>query len=132
MYLANSTRPDISFAVNLLARFSASPTKRQCHGIKHIFRYLQGTIDLGLFYSNKAQNEIIGYSDAGYLSDPYKTKSQTGYVFICGGAATSWKSTKQTITATSSNHAEVLAIHEASRECVWLRLMKNHIKRNCG
>ncbi|KAJ9567287.1 hypothetical protein OSB04_003253 [Centaurea solstitialis] len=25
------------------------------------------------------------------------------------------------MTATSSNHAEILAIHEASRECVWLR-----------
>ena len=29
MYLANSTRPDIAFAVNLLARYSATPTK--CH-----------------------------------------------------------------------------------------------------
>jgi hypothetical protein len=27
MYLANSTRPDIAFAVNLLARHSAIPTK---------------------------------------------------------------------------------------------------------
>lgn len=28
MYLANCTRPDITFAVNLLARYSAEPTKR--------------------------------------------------------------------------------------------------------
>ncbi len=28
MYLANNTRPDIAFAVNLLARFSSSPTHR--------------------------------------------------------------------------------------------------------
>jgi hypothetical protein len=27
MYLANSTRPNIAFAVNLLARHSAAPTK---------------------------------------------------------------------------------------------------------
>jgi len=32
MYLANSTRPDIAFAVNLLARHSASPTKRHWVG----------------------------------------------------------------------------------------------------
>jgi hypothetical protein len=43
MYLANSTRPDIAFAVNLLARYSAEPTKRHWKGIKDIFRYLQGS-----------------------------------------------------------------------------------------
>lgn len=40
MYLTNCTRPNISFAVNLLARFSSSPTKRHWNGIKHIFQYL--------------------------------------------------------------------------------------------
>ena len=51
MYLAQCTRPDIDFAVNLLARFSSEPTRRHWNGIKHIFRYLRGTIDLGLYYS---------------------------------------------------------------------------------
>ena len=49
MYLANCTRPDIAFAVNLLARHSATPTKRHWTGVKNILRYLQSTIDLGLF-----------------------------------------------------------------------------------
>jgi hypothetical protein len=40
MYLANSTRPDIAFAVNLLGRYSAEPTKRHWKGIKDVFRYL--------------------------------------------------------------------------------------------
>lgn len=39
---------------------------------------------------------------------------------------------KQTLTATSSNHAEILAIHEASWECVWLRSMIQHIENSCG
>ncbi|XP_021742758.1 uncharacterized protein LOC110708844 [Chenopodium quinoa] len=34
--------------------------------------------------------------------------------------------------ATSSNHSEILAIHEASRECVWLRSVVQHIKEVCG
>lgn len=38
----------------------------------------------------------------------------------------------QTIAATSSNHAEILAIHEASRECVWLRNMTHHIQKQCN
>ena len=53
-------------------------------------------------------------------------------MFTHEGTAISWRSMKQTITATSSNHAEILAIHEASRECVWLRSMTHHIQETCG
>ncbi|KAJ9545570.1 hypothetical protein OSB04_025277 [Centaurea solstitialis] len=67
-----------------------------------------------------------------YMSDPYTGRSQTGYVFIMDGTTISWRSTKQTMTATSSNHAEILAIHEASRECVWLRNVIQHIRGSCG
>ncbi|CAM8919718.1 unnamed protein product [Rhodiola kirilowii] len=132
MYLTNCTRPDISFVVNLLARFSSAPTKRHWSGIKHVFRYLQGTIDLGLFYPNNTKPVLIGYADAGYLSDPHKGKSQTGYVITCGGTAISWRSQKQTVVATSSNHAKVVALHEASRECVWLKSITQHIRVTSG
>ena len=118
IYLANCTRPDISFSVNMLPRFSYSPTKRYLNNVKHILLYLQGIPDLGLFYSNRSSSQIIGYADAGYLSDPHKERSQSGYLFTSGGTAISWRSSKQSITATSSNHAEIIAIHEASRECV--------------
>src|SRR5581483_4972492 len=49
-----------------------------------------------------------------------------------GGTAISWRSTKQSMTATSSNHAEILAIHEASRKYVWLRNVIQHIRGSCG
>ena len=132
MYLANCIRPDIAFSVNLLSRYSSAPTKRHWNGIKHILRYLQGTIDMGLFYSNESKQQLLGYADAGYLSDPHKAKSQTGYVFTYNGTAISWRSVKQTMVATSSNHSEILAIHEASRECIWLRSIIQHIKESCG
>jgi hypothetical protein len=132
MYLANCTRPDIAFSVNLLARYSSAPTLRHWNGVKHVLRYLRGTTDMGLFYPNKSNPQLIGYADAGYLSDPHKGRSQTGYFFTCGNTAISWRSVKQTISATSSNHSEIIAIHEASRECVWLRSIIQHIREKCG
>ncbi len=36
------------------------------------------------------------------------------------------------MTATSSNHSEIIALHEASRECVWLRSVVQHIRNACG
>lgn len=71
MYLANCTRPDIVFATNLLARYSSAPTWRYWNAIKHIFCYLQGTIDLKLFYSKDSKHKMIGFADVGYLSDPH-------------------------------------------------------------
>ncbi|XP_040252118.1 secreted RxLR effector protein 161-like [Aegilops tauschii subsp. strangulata] len=132
MYLANCTRPDIAFAVSLLARYSSEPTKRHWKGVKDVFRYLQGTKDLGLFYKRNQDLSIIGYADAGYLSDPHDCKSQTGYVFLCGGTAFSWKSSKQTLVSTSTNHSEIMALFEASKECVSLRRMIGHIQQTCG
>jgi hypothetical protein len=82
MYLANNTRPDIEFAVNLLARHSAVPTKRHWVGVKSILRYLNGTRDLRLFYSRNQDLILLGYADAGYLSDSHNGRSQTGFVFL--------------------------------------------------
>ena len=88
-YLANFTRLDITFVVNLLARFSADPTRRHWNDIKHIFQYLQGSQDLGLLYTRNQDMTLVGYSDVGYMSNPHNAKSQTGYVFLRGGAAIS-------------------------------------------
>ena len=72
MYLANYTQPDIAFAVNLLSRYSSTPTRRHWNGIKHILRYLRGTSDLRLFYPNGTNPQLVEYADVGYLSDPHK------------------------------------------------------------
>ena len=36
------------------------------------------------------------------------------------------------MVTTSSNHLEIIAIHEASRECIWIRSMIQHIQESCG
>ena len=87
---------DIVFSINLLARFSSAPTYRHWIGIKHIFRYPCETINMGLFYSYDLSNHsyLVGYADSGYLSDPRKGHSQTGYVFMNNNVDISWHFTK--------------------------------------
>ena len=75
---------------------------------------------------------MVGYVDAGYMSAPHNARSQTGFVFLCGGAAISWRSVKQTLVATSTNHSEIIALYEVARECVWLHRMIDHIQKSCG
>jgi hypothetical protein len=50
MYLTNNTRPDITFAVNYLARHSVAHIMRHWNDIKNTLRYLVGTIDIGLYF----------------------------------------------------------------------------------
>ena len=45
-------------------------------------------MDMSLYYS-KDSSPVIGHANIGYLFDPHKTRSQTGYVFIYGGIAIS-------------------------------------------
>lgn len=130
-YLATHTRPDIAFATSILARHSQNPTLRHWNGVKHLLRYLRGTADLGLYYHKTDHPEIQGFADSGFRTDLNAGKSQTGYIFLKNGAPISWKSTKQTVTATSTNHAELLAFHEAARETVWLRTMERILNQQC-
>jgi hypothetical protein len=85
-----------------------------------------------LFYRKDTKFKLVGYADARYLSDPHKTRSQSGYVFTYGGTAISWRSTKQTLTATSTNNAELIALYDTGRECIWLRSMVQHIQEKCS
>ncbi|XP_070677014.1 secreted RxLR effector protein 161-like [Malus domestica] len=142
LYLAQCTRPDISFVVNFVVKYSNAPTCKHWTGVKDIFCYLKGTTDLGLFYPyrsssvaatplSRVDSRFVGYADIRYLFDPHKTRSQIGYVFTVGGTAISWRSTKETLVATLSNHAEILTIHEVTRECFWLRVVVDHIRSSC-
>jgi hypothetical protein len=89
MYLANCTRPDIAFSINLLARYSSAPTRRHWNEVKHVLRYLRGTTDIGLFYPRCSNSQLVRYADKGFLSDPHKGRSQTRYLFTCGSTAIS-------------------------------------------
>jgi len=128
MYLANCTRPNIDFVINLLAKYSSTHTKIHWNRVKHILRYLRGTAKMRLFYSG-SNSLLIGYVDASYLSDLYKERSQTSYLFTYRGNAISWRSVIQILVVVSSNHLEIIAIHEASREYIWLRSILQDIKK---
>jgi hypothetical protein len=48
-------------------------------------------------------------------------------MFLHGGTVILWKSYKQTLIDTSTNHFETIALYKAACECVWLRRVIDHI-----
>ena len=74
---------------------------------------------------------MLGYADVWCLLDPHKVRSQTWCVFHYNGIVILWRSIKQIIVVILSNYSEILAIHEASCECIWLKSMIQHIQEAC-
>ncbi|GKE56984.1 hypothetical protein Tco_1496169 [Tanacetum coccineum] len=91
--------------------------------VKNILKYLRNTKDMFLVYGGDMKQDLMVscYTDAGYLTDTDDLKSQTGYVFVLNGGAVDWKSTKHTISASSSIDAKYIATFDASKEAVWIR-----------
>ena len=119
IYLSNSTRPDITYSVNLLARKLINPSIQDWTLVKRIYRYLKKTKNYKIIYKKNSNNIIKGFSDSSY-ADCNDRKSTGGYVFIMNDGAISWKSKKQNIVALSSTEAEFIALADCSKEALWL------------
>ena len=128
MYLAVSTRPDISYALGNLAKFSSKPSKKHWSTIKRVLRYLKGTVEHGILYNQNSSGECVGYySDADWAGDINDRKSTSGYVFQMSGAAVTWRSKKQGCVALSTAEAEYVALCSAAQESVWLRRLTSEL-----
>nr|GEW66837.1 hypothetical protein [Tanacetum cinerariifolium] len=80
MYVTSS-RPDIMFATCMCARYQANPNEHHVSSVKRIFRYLKGTIILGLWYPKDLGFDLTAYSDADHAG------SESEYVAVSGCCA---------------------------------------------
>ena len=133
LYLSTKTRPDLAYAVANVSKYCAKPTQLHWVAVKRIMRYLNGSLMLGLHYSNNAEEgkELIGYSDADWAGDLDDRKSTSGFIFSLSGGAVSWRSKKQTCVALSTAEAEYIALAAAFQEAVWLRRLLSEMGECC-
>ncbi|KAD5507725.1 hypothetical protein E3N88_15428 [Mikania micrantha] len=120
MYLTAS-RPDIMFATCVCARFQATPKESHLIAVKRIFRYLQGTQSLGIWYSNGHSCKLVAFSDSDYAGCKLTRKSTSGGCQFLGNCLVSWQSKKQTSVATSTAEAEYIAAASCTSQILWLQ-----------
>jgi hypothetical protein len=114
MYAQVCTRPDIAFVLEMLGRYQSNPSLDHWRAAKKVMRYLQGTKDYMLMYKRTDNLDVIGYSDSDFASCIDSRKLTSGYIFLMAGGAVSWRSAKQTLTATSTMEAEFVSCFEAT------------------
>ena len=119
MFIANCTRPDISFATCLLARFCHAPTKRHWSGVQRVMQYLKHTRLYRLKYY-RGEQDIRLYSDADWASEINDRHSTSGVFVFLGGGPIIFSSRKQSAVAQSSTEAEFIAANEAVKDLMWL------------
>ncbi|GKF26466.1 hypothetical protein Tco_0082360 [Tanacetum coccineum] len=85
MYLT-ANRPDLVFAVCIRARYQAKPTKKHLEVIKRIFRYLKGTINMGLWYPKDNAMSLTAYADVDHAGCQY-SRRKAEYIAMSGCCA---------------------------------------------
>nr|GEV39864.1 copia protein [Tanacetum cinerariifolium] len=86
--------PDIMFSVYLCARFQEDPKTSHLEAVKHIFRYIKGTMQLGLWYPKGTDIETVVYADSDH---------------------------KQTALAISTTEVEYVSAEKACQQSLWMK-----------
>jgi hypothetical protein len=120
MYLVN-TQPDISFAVNSLSRFMVDPRRVHWIVVKHVLRYLRGTLEYGLLYERSGGVRLAGFTDVEWEGCGEDRKSTLGCCFSVGSGIIFWFSRKQRSMALSYDEVEYMVAILVACEALWLR-----------
>ena len=119
IYLAKSTRPDISFAVHYASRNCENPKLSDWKKVLNIFKYLNSTKNFKIKYDGLG--DINAYCDADFAGDTKDRKSTSGCLILMGKSAISWHSKKQSVVATSTAEAEYISTSECTKKVLWIR-----------
>ena len=121
MYLMLGTRPNLAYSVRFISRSLENPTQEDFVRVKRVFRYIAGTLDLGIVYSSNVDQGVLDvYSDADFGGCTTTGRSTSGVIVGYSRGAISWMRRRQAVVATSTTEAEIIAANEGAKEAIWL------------
>ena len=107
---------------SMLAKFQATPSMRHWKAMKHVCRYLRGTINYGIKYRQNGSKPVLTeWTDADWARDQEKRRSRSGYVLRLSSGPILWCSKMQTSVAMSTTEAEFDALAGTVRDVIWVR-----------
>lgn len=120
VYLTH-TKPEISYAVNMLAQFMQKPLSDHWDAALRLVRYLKGCPGQGILLSSASNLQLTGYSDSDHAGCPLTRRSLIGYLVKLGNSPVSWKTKKQDKVSRSSAEAEYRAMAMTCQELMWVK-----------
>ena len=101
----------------------AKPHESHWNAAKAVLKYLKGTLDYGIKYTDASNVELTSYLDFDWAGNKDDQRSTTGYAFSIGSGVVSWSSKKKPTVSLSSTEVEYKALCAATCEAVWLRIL---------
>jgi len=120
VYLTH-TKPEISYAVNMLAQFMQTPRSDHWDAALRLVRYLKGCPGRGILLSSRCNLQLTAFSDSDHAGCPLTRRSLTGYLVKLGNSPVSWKTKKQDKVSRSSAEAEYRAMAMTCQELMWVK-----------
>ncbi|CAI7774630.1 unnamed protein product [Closterium sp. NIES-53] len=128
-FAATTTRPDIAFACSNLGSGLMVRSDQHWREVNRCLAYLANTRDTALEFGGGPESlELIGYVAADDAGDKHNRTSTGGYVFVYGGAAVSWSSSRIKCATLSSTESEYVATTNAGKEGRRLRFLLAEFK----
>nr|GFC29747.1 retrovirus-related Pol polyprotein from transposon TNT 1-94 [Tanacetum cinerariifolium] len=90
--------------------YQSRPTEKHLKEVKRIFRYIKGTVNMGLWYPKGSSFGLTAFLDVDHAGCIDSRKSTSGGIQFLGDKLVSWMSKKQNCTAMSEAEAEYVAL----------------------
>ena len=133
---ATPVRPDISFAVKELSRSLQSPTQQNEKELKHVLRYLKGSLQYTTCLKPPRKRvveqastiEIQAFADSDWAGCVKTRKSTSGASLALWGVTIATSSRTQATQALSSAEAELYAMGMAIQDALHLQSLLQELK----
>ncbi len=106
--------------MRVLSRYCTNPGSIHCNLVIQIFRYLAGTLELGITFKSNVTDELVGYTDSDWAGLKDGRRSTGGYAFLFSVGPVSYQSKQQATVALSSTEVDYMATTEAGKEALWI------------
>lgn len=124
LYLIASI-PDIAFNLGVCAYFQANPKESHLTTVKHIIRYVNDTINHGLWYSKETNLVLTNILMQIGLVMLMIEKAHRGDAFIVGTNLVAWLSRKHPSVSLSTTKAEYIAIGSYCTQLLWMKKLQS-------
>ena len=107
----------------MCSRYQYNPKESHITTVKRSIRYVNGTLDYGIWYSKDSNVSLAGFSNTDWASNTDNRKSTSGGCFYLGNNLVSWHNKKQNSISLSIVETKYIVVGSCCTQLLWMKQM---------